>query len=748
MNYRIFSRYLVCAATAALMTPCVSQADVRLPKVISSHMVLQQEKPITLWGWANAGEAVSVTLGENTQQTKATNKGEWRVTLPAMKATDKPLTLTVKGNNTVTAEDILVGEVWLCSGQSNMEMGIKQVLNADKEIAEANYPSIRLFMVPKAVSIVPLADIQAKVPGTSEWKTCTPENVAVAGWGGFSAAGYFFGREIHKTLNVPVGLIESAWGGTRIEPWTPPVGFAQVPELKSIYDTVQLNDPTSDEHKKKIDELVAATEKWIAAARKARDEETIVPQQPDFPKEFMPLTSQQQPMGLFNAMISPIVPISLRGVIWYQGEANCSEGSAYIDKTKAQVLGWRKVFNQPDLPYYYTQIAPWPYGNQNPHVLPTFWEAQSGIMNAVPNTGMVVTSDIGDVKDIHPKNKQEVGRRLALWALAKTYGKSDVVYSGPVFKSLKTEGDKLRVTFDSTAGGLISRDGKPLTHFEIIDSDKGGFVPAQATIDGDSVVLSAANVSKPVAMRYGWHKLAEPNLSNKAGLPASAFRAGDVPNRDALVMNIDEAKDYELIYDLDLAKLGASIKYDVDNSGKITKPFDRIAYFLELTDANGQQQYIYISTDAFTADITRIGIPTVASGAKFQTKISNMNVTSNVSGIVNGTGLKGGNIEFWPNNYAGNNGANIPNANGQTYDFGDQIDTSKVDGYGSMQIHNYEAKQVLLAINNWKSGGNADIGIGNNTTIRGNNMINPDWTFSGNASSWQAKRLRVLVHLK
>ena len=234
--------------------------------------------------------------------------------------------------------------------------------------------------------------------------------------------------------------------------------------------------------------------------------------------------------------------------------------------------------------------------------------------------------------------------------------------------------------------------------------------------------------------------LAEPNLSNKEGLPAGAFRAGNVPVRDPLAMNVPEAKQYQLVYDLDLGKLGETIKYDVDNRDKIGKPFDRVAYFIELTSGN-DAKYLYVSMDAFTDDLGKIGIPTVASKAVFQTNVANMNVISNVKGIAAGAGLKGGNIEFWPNNYGAANAANVPNASPQVYDFGDEM-ADPVAGYGSMQVHNHDAKQTLFSVNHWSVGQGADLGIGNRPTD------NPDWTFSNNAGSYSAKRLRVLVHCK
>jgi sialate O-acetylesterase len=242
-------------------------------------------------------------------------------------------------------------------------------------------------------------------------------------------------------------------------------------------------------------------------------------------------------------------------------------------------------------------------------------------------------------------------------------------------------------------------------------------------------------------MRFAWSMLAEPNLMNAEGLPANAFRSGTVPKRDLLTLKVPESKDYQLVYDLDLNKLGAELTYDVDNHSKIQQPFDRIAYFMELEGADKNTQYLYVSMDSFTDGLDKIGVPTVKSGARFQQNVANMSVYSNVKGIVTGTGLKGGNIEFWPNNYGTVNSANVPNASGQVYDFGDE-QADPEDGYGSMQIHNHDARQTLFALNHWKEGSHADLGIGNQSTA------NPDWTFAGNAGSYQVKRLRILVHCK
>ena len=709
-----------------------ARAEVRLPKVFSSHMVMQQDKPLVVWGWAEPNEKVTVTLAPSIQQARANERGEWKAVLPAMKA-GGPYNLTVSGSTKVEFEDVMVGEVWLCSGQSNMEMGIGAAKDAQAEIAAADYPGIRLLLVTKSWKPEPQSDIEG------HWKVCSPKTVAEGGWGGFSACAYYFGRELHKKLGVAVGLIDSSWGGTRIEPWTPPEGFAAVPALKKEFELVELGDPRTARHQQRLEQVLKATEQWLAEARQALTKLSLVPTMPTYPAELQPPHDVQHATALYNGMIHPVQPFALRGAIWYQGESNSGEGMLYAEHMKALIGGWRQMWGEGDFPFYYVQIAPYNYGG-NPEVIGEFWEAQTAAQ-AVPNTGMAVISDIGDLKDIHPKNKQEVGRRLALWALAKTYGQPDVVYCGPTFKAMTIEGDKLRLTFDHVGGGLASRDGQKLSWFEIIDAEEGGFVKADAQIDGSAVVLSAAEVKHPVAMRFAWSMLAEPNLMNAEGLPANSFRAGTVPKRDPLVVKVPEAKDYQLVYDLDLAKLGPTITYDVDNRAKIHQPFDRIAYFMELQGADGNAQYLYVSMDAFTDALDKIGVPTVKSGAHFQQNVANMNVYSNVKGIVTRTGLPGGNIEFWPNNYVPANSANVPNASAEVYDFGDEP-TDPVDGYGSMQVHNHDARQTLFAVNHWAEGSHADLGIGNQPTG------NPDWTFAGNAGSYQTKRLRVLVHCK
>ncbi|MEN6451110.1 MAG: sialate O-acetylesterase [Thermoguttaceae bacterium] len=453
---RHLSRALFFATSFALLAATASAA-IRLPAIFGDHCVLQRNQPIPVWGLAEKGEAITVTLGDQTQTAKADDNGRWRVTMPKLDASAKPLTMTVKGSSgdSLTFKNILVGEVWLCSGQSNMELGVATCNDAKKEIAEANYPEIRLFDVRKVKAPGPVHDVCAN------WAACQPQTVA-----NFSAAAYYFGRKLHKDLDVPVGLIGAYWGGTPAEFWT---------------------------------SIQALTTK----------------------RELKPL-AQNESACLYNGMLAPMAPYAIRGAIWYQGESNASRAYQYRTLLPVMIADWRNLWGQGDFPFGIVQIAPFRYPGQNPEFCPELQEAQAMTVKSVPNTGLAVTMDIGDVKNIHPTNKQEVGRRLALWAEATVYGRKQV-YAGPVYKSMTVEGDKIRLAFDAVGGGLISLDDKPLSDFTIAGEDKK-FVPATATIDGVTVVVHADAVANPVAVRYAWRDDATPNLANKERLPSSPFR--------------------------------------------------------------------------------------------------------------------------------------------------------------------------------------------------------------------------------
>lgn len=465
--FQVLVGALLCASGCWWVTPAA--ADVRLPKIFGDRMVFQQGQKANLWGWAEKGEKVTVTFGSATGETTADDNGKWSLQVDPP-AAGGPYELTVAGKNNVKLTDVLVGEVWVASGQSNMEWSVRQSANPQEEATNANFPLIRMIKVPRNPAKDPQDDINS-----SDWKTCSPETVSE-----FSAVGYFFARKLHQDLNVPVGIINTSWGGTICEAWTSRPALEADPDYQEILNRA---------------------------------------------KEFRP-NNPNQASVLYNGMIKPLIPFRIQGAIWYQGESNVSRAEQYAKLFPAMIADWRKNWNQGDFPFLYVQLAPFRYNGQDPRFCAELWEAQLKTLS-VPNTGMAVTTDIGDIKDIHPKNKQEVGRRLALWALAKTYGKEQV-YSGPLYDTAAVEGDKIRVKFKSIGGGLVAKEGQPLTHFEIAADDQK-FVAAKATIDGDSVIVSSDAVPKPVAVRFAWTDTATPNLFNQEGLPASPFRTDSFP---------------------------------------------------------------------------------------------------------------------------------------------------------------------------------------------------------------------------
>ena len=717
-----FSRTPSLLALVLVLFATSARADVRVPSIFGDHMVLQQEQPVRIWGWAEKGESVTVSLGGDTQTATAADSGRWQVELPPRKASNAPATLRIQGKNTVVINDVLVGEVWLCSGQSNMEWTVAASADAQAEIAAAQHPLIRHIKVPLVQSNTPLDDFQ------STWQICSPETA-----GTFTACGYFLARRLQQELGVPVGLVNASWGGTRIEPWTPPVGFQSVAALQDIYRSVIGRTPGTPQYRDRLSAHIKALDAWVAEAKSRVDSTEPVTPSPAYPAELAPFTGTQDPTMLYNGMIHPLVGFAIRGAIWYQGESNHGEGMIYVEKKKALINGWRTLWGQGDFPFYYVQIAPFQYGSEDPEILAQFWEAQAACQS-IPKTGMVVINDIATVGDIHPPNKQDVGFRLASLALKNDYGQTNRVANSPEVARLELLGNRLKIHFKNTGGGLKTRDEKAPSHFEVIGVGSNGYKPATATIEGDTVVLSSDAVQAPLAFRFAWHMLAEPNLVGGTGLPVGACRGGDMPD---FFSSVPTAKQYTLVYDLDLRKLGRDIAYDVDKSGGVNG-FDRVGYLLELTTAGGTTKSIFVSMNAFTDDVKKIGIPTVASKAMFQQPVSSLDVFSNVDGVNSGTGIATGNIEFWPDNYGMANAANVAGASTTLYDFGDERAFPE-DGYGSMQVHNFGDKQTLFSINHWTAGDRADIGIGNGPAQ------STDWTFAANAGTYTTKRLRVFV---
>ncbi len=492
-----------------LTVAAISYADVKLPAVISDNMVLQQKTNATIWGWADPGEKIKVKASWRwlfRSSTTADKNGKWKLKLKTPKA-GGPYDITIKANNTIELENVLIGEVWVCSGQSNMQWSMKGTENPDKDIAAANKPNIRLFTVARTVAESPKDDC------SGNWSQCSPETVA-----GFSAVGYYFGKHLTDELDIPIGLISTNWGGTPAEAWTRNEILESDADFAPILKRQQQMEANFPEVMKKYPKKLEA---WKVKAEKAKAEGKRGPRRPWKPAK----RDQNSPSSLYNAMIAPVIPYGIKGAIWYQGESNVSRAYQYRKLFPAMITNWRKDWKLGDFPFYYVQIAPFNYGEKR--ASEELREAQR-LTLSLKNTGMAVVSDIGNIKDIHPRNKLDVGKRLALWALAKDYGKKDTVCSGPLYRSMKIEKDKIRLSFNHTGSGLITKDGKELTHFTIAGVDKN-FVPAKATIDGKTIIVSSGDIKKPVAVRYAWSNTAEPNLANKEGLPASSFRTDNWP---------------------------------------------------------------------------------------------------------------------------------------------------------------------------------------------------------------------------
>lgn len=625
-----------------------------LHPLFSDNMVLQREIRTPVWGWTTPGATVTVELDGATATCKAGSDGKWLAKLPPHKA-GGPFILKVTGPETVTLSNVMLGDVWLCSGQSNMEMGIRICQNGDDEVAAAKYPNIRLFTVSKTMSFEPRALIKATQPSHAKWLVCGPDTAGADGWGGFSAVGYFFGRELHKTLNVPIGLIHSSWGGTIAEAWTSAEGLKTVSDFKDKIAAFEeevtktkLNkvDPAKDMENWWMKNDPGARAGWEKADLDSSDWKTMAEQPKNWeqcglsefdglvwfrkvvelpegwanaeatlnlamiddmdttfvngvrvggmdnwqaartykvPKgilkagrnviatraldtggggglhgapESMNLSSEgQQPISLagtwqykvaaplaemkpvpkrlddhpnqttvlYNGMIAPLVPYALKGAIWYQGESNAGEPMVYRRLLPAMIRDWRSRFGVGNFPFLIVQLANYMEVQKKP--VQKGWalirESQYMISRDVINCGLAAATDIGDAADIHPQNKQEVGRRLALIALAKTYGQQ-VVCSGPVYKSMQIKGNTIVLTFNDVGGGLVAK-GEKLLGFAIAGNDRN-FVYADATIAGDTVTVSAPGVTSPSIVYYGWANNPVCNLFNKEGLPAIPFR--------------------------------------------------------------------------------------------------------------------------------------------------------------------------------------------------------------------------------
>ncbi len=534
---------LALLAAAVGLTAPAARADVKLHPIFSDNMVIQRDAAVPVWGTAEPGEPVEVkaewkttngglvSAGAAVATATADNDGKWKVTLPAFKTPGGGYTLTAKGKGAAVAlKNVLVGDVWLCSGQSNMEWKLNQLGKEDqgkKVAAAAENPNIRLFSVPNRPSAVP----ESTFPVTAtegKWVECKPETVI-----NFSAVGYFFGRDVQKAQNVPVGLVASDWGGTSAQSWTSREALTAEPELAYYveqFDT-SLKNYNPEAAKAAHEKAKAAHEKVLAKykedAAKLKAEGKPVPPAPRAPQMAGKPGTGPTTTTLFNGMINPIVGFPIKGAIWYQGESNAGKAAEYRTLMPALIKDWRTRWGA-EFPFLMVQLAPFRADGSEKVSYAELRDAQTNTTKVLPKVAIAVITDVGDETDIHPQRKEPVGQRLALAARALAYSES-VDYQGPTFKALKVEGDKAVVTFDHAEGGIVVKGDAPVG-FAIAGEDKV-FHPAKAEVKGDTVVVSSDKVSKPWAVRYGWVNFAKPELNvfDKSGLPAVPFRTDDLP---------------------------------------------------------------------------------------------------------------------------------------------------------------------------------------------------------------------------
>lgn len=515
MNCRVIAMLAAGAVTMCIATSAV--AEVSCPRVFQDSMVLQREMPVPVWGKADPGEKVTVTFAGNTVSATAGQDGKWMVKLPVMKANAVGQEMTVSGSNTITFKDVLVGEVWILSGQSNAESNLSWC--NPEEGRKANNPLMRFLKVDHIMAKTPQYDAQMI------WQKCEPERAL-----NFSGVGYYFAKKLIEELKVPVGILDDNWGGSNIRFWIPEEGWRMIPELKPELDQ---RDKDYANYTAKMTEYLDYVEQWAADSRKQLAAGSVH-EQLKFPPE------RVEHGFMFNGMVAPVMPYAIRGMLWYQGEYNANDpGDIYYHKMRGLVGSWRNMWGQGEFPCYFVQLPNLDQPDKDPaggNGWARMREVQTKAMQ-IPNSGMVVTIDVGEAADIHPKNKVDVGERLARWALARDYGKK-IVYRSPFYKSMKIEGSKIRISFDQVGSGLmvgkkdywgpvLEDKGGTLKRFAIAGEDKKWFW-ADAKIDGDTVVVSSPEVPNPVAVRYAYSMNPEGcNLYNKDGLPASPFRTDE-----------------------------------------------------------------------------------------------------------------------------------------------------------------------------------------------------------------------------
>ena len=507
------SHLIACAALCLFSTSV--RSEVRVPSIIGNNMVLQRNQSNPVWGWADPRETVTVTVHDQTVKTRAGDDGSWRVSVSAL-PTGGPYEMTIRGKNTLQFENILSGEVWICSGQSNMQWSINASNDPDLEKLTAQYPEIRLISVPQVGTQVPMDDFEG------QWEECSSDTV-----GNFSAVGYFFGRQLHNTLKVPIGLINNAWGGSAAEAWI----------RRDLLETDARYAPLMERWKKteaneklktQIADYEKAMKEWKWKAIEARAKGEATPKRPNRPNN--QLFGNHRPSNIYNGVLHPTIGYGIKGAIWYQGESNAGRAYQYRDLFPLMIQNWRDVWNQGDFPFYWVQLADFRLEKDLP--AESDWaelrEAQTMTMSKLANTGEAVIIDLGEAEDIHPKNKEDVGKRLARWALAKDYD-YDLVYRSPIYQSMDRQGTKITLTFDHVGSGMDLFDVNTPIGFTLAGADQQFVRAAAKIINRTQIEVWSESVSNPVAVRYAWADNPVCNVQNKEGLPLTPFRTDDWP---------------------------------------------------------------------------------------------------------------------------------------------------------------------------------------------------------------------------
>lgn len=517
-QYRLMKLKIPFVTVVTIVAMCagIARAELKLPSIIGDHMVLQQKQENPIWGWDEPGTEVTVTIGDQVKKGKAGEDGKWTVKLDAMDASFDPATLTIEGTSKKEFSDVLVGEVWMCSGQSNMGMTVSGDWKAKVESLASNHPALRLITVPR----VGTQELQNDFNG--QWEAANSENCLR-----FTAVGFFFGRYLHEILDVPVGLINNAWGGSAAEAWVRRESLEKDPRFASLMEGWVGREKylQSEEATANYEKDVAAWEEKVKAAKEAGQKP---PRKPSSPES--QLSGNARPGNIFAGVVYPTLPYGMKGVIWYQGESNAGRAWEYRKLFPYMIEQWRAEWGQGDFPFYWVQLAD--YKDEVAQPGESSWaelrEAQTMTMS-LPNTGEAVIIDLGEANDIHPKKKYDVAARLVLWALAKDYGMGDIEPQSPTFQEMSVDGKKATLTFDHVNGGLRTVDVNEVRGFAICGEDKK-WVWADAKITGSNTIeVWSDEVEAPVAVRYAWAENPVCNVYSKEGLPLTPFRTDDFP---------------------------------------------------------------------------------------------------------------------------------------------------------------------------------------------------------------------------